>query len=255
MSVEPGVPARPAVAHLDVTGPWDLAWAKRFRDDVDALHAAAGTRAVLLTARGDAFGVGGDIRPMLAADDVRAAIHELASIAHEGFAGLMALPVPVVARVHGVAAGMAFSLILASDVVLASRAASFTTAYARIGITPDGGMSWTLPRLVGPRRATELLMSGRLVGAAEAQRLGLVTEVVEPDALDAAVDAWLERLVVAPTAALGRTKQLLLRSWDRDLHEHLGAEAEAVADLVSSPTGEEGISAFLQRRPPEFPAC
>jgi 2-(1,2-epoxy-1,2-dihydrophenyl)acetyl-CoA isomerase len=255
MALPPVLAPRAGVAQLDVTGPWDLAWAERFRDQVSELHRRPGLRAVVVTSSGSAFGVGGDVRPMLQAEDVRGFIHELASIAHEGFEGLMTLPVPVVTRVQGVAAGMAFSLVLASDIVVASRAASFTTAYARIGITPDGGMSWTLPRLVGPRRAIELLTSARLVDAEEAERLGLVTVLVQPEELDAAVETWLDRLTVAPTAALGRTKQLVLAAAQNDLRDHLQAEATAVADLVSSPTGAEGISAFIARRPPEFPAC
>jgi 2-(1,2-epoxy-1,2-dihydrophenyl)acetyl-CoA isomerase len=242
------------IAHLDVTGPVDLAWARRFRDEVRALRDdPAGARVVVLSSRGRAFGVGGDVSLMRGGGDVRGAVQELADVAHEGFHDLITLPLPVVCRVQGVAAGLALSLVLACDVVIAARSATFTTAYTAIGISPDGGMSWTLPRIVGHRRAFELLASARRFDADEAQRLGVVTEAVEDDALDDAVAAVTGRLAAAPTAALGQVKRLLLRAPASDLATHLADEARTVADLAAGPTGTEGIAAFLERRSPRFP--
>lgn len=216
------------------------------RDDVGA---------VVLATEGKVFCVGGDVRHFAAAEDPHAALHELASDFHHALLGLMTLDAPVVARVQGVAAGGGLSLAIVADLVVAARSASFTSAYTRIGLSPDGGQSWLLPRLVGHRRAGELLLTNRRVGAEEAAALGLVTEVVDDDGLDARVDVLAARLAAGPRQAQAAVKRLLLASPGTDLPAQLAAEADSIAALAASPDGREGVAAFVAKRRPAFGAA
>jgi 2-(1,2-epoxy-1,2-dihydrophenyl)acetyl-CoA isomerase len=242
------------VAHVSVTGPIDMAWAEAFRDRVRALATQDGLRVVVLAAEGRFFSPGGDLAWMEAQDDPEAGLLALAGTFHEGIAALAALPVPVVARVHGPAAGGGLSLMLGADIAIAAESAFFTMAYSGVGLSPDGGGSWLLPRIVGVRRATEIILTNRKIGAAEAVELGLVTRAVPDAELDAAVDALVAQLAAGPTAAYAASKRLLARSVDSTFSDQLAAEAASIAQLAGAPTGQEGIAAFLARRAPRFPA-
>jgi 2-(1,2-epoxy-1,2-dihydrophenyl)acetyl-CoA isomerase len=159
---------------------------------------------------------------------------------------------PVVAAVGGTAAGIGAHLALVADVVVASDDARFIEVFVRRGITPDGGGAWLLPRLVGVARAKELLMFGDDLGAADAERIGLITRCVPAAELDATVDNYAQRLAAAPTKALSLTKWLVNRSLDTD---RAGAfDDEAWAQELASRTEDftEGVSAFVERRTPEF---
>jgi 2-(1,2-epoxy-1,2-dihydrophenyl)acetyl-CoA isomerase len=241
-------------AIIDVTGAIDLPWAEAFRDRAEALHGDPDLRVVTMAGEGKFFSLGGDLAWMAAQEDPTAGLLELVAAFHAGIVALITLPVPVVARVHGPAAGGGMSLVLGADLAIAAESAYFTMAYSGVGLSPDGGGSWLLPRIVGARRATEIIMSNRRVGATEAAQLGIVSRVVPDDELDTAVDELVTTLASGPTASYGATKRLLALAAESTLEEQLAAEAQSIAALAASPTGQEGIAAFLARRAPAFPA-
>jgi 2-(1,2-epoxy-1,2-dihydrophenyl)acetyl-CoA isomerase len=210
--------------------------------------------AVILSGAGKAFCVGGDLNYMREADEVGDAVLRLATQFHAGMEALAALDAPVITAVRGAAAGGGMSLAIAGDIVLAADSARFTMAYTAIGFPPDGGSSWTLPRLVGLRRATALMLLNERLDATRAQELGLVTRVVADDELDSAAEELARRLAEGPTAAHGAVKRLLRESATRELSAQFGEEARTIAALAASPDGREGVAAFLEKRAPHFGA-
>jgi 2-(1,2-epoxy-1,2-dihydrophenyl)acetyl-CoA isomerase len=210
-------------------------------------------RCVVLTGAGRMFCVGGDIGAFAAAgDDAGAFLKHLADTLHVAVLTLARMAKPLVVLVNGPAAGAGMSLAALGDVVIAARSASFASAYAGIGLTPDGGMSWVLPRLVGLRRAQELLLTNRRLSAEEAASIGLVTRVVEDAELSGEGEALVARLVAAPTAALGAARRLLREGENATLEDHLAREAETIASAGDGPEGREGVAAFLARRKPDY---
>ena len=204
----------------------------------DAVAAATGeprTRAILLQGEGRNFCVGGDIRSFGADEDAGEFMTRLAGRLHQSVALLAAHPAPVVVAAQGASAGAGLSLVAGADVALAARSASFTMAYAGIGLTADGGASWLLPRVIGLRRTQELAFTGRRLHAEEAERYGLVTRVAE-----------------GPTVAFGRVKALLAAQGTKTLPRQLDAELDAIAAARVSDDAREGVAAFLARRPPRF---
>jgi 2-(1,2-epoxy-1,2-dihydrophenyl)acetyl-CoA isomerase len=159
---------------------------------------------------------------------------------------------PLLVAVNGPAAGAGFGLALLGDLVIASDAAHFTSAYSAIGLTPDGGLSWSLPRLAGLRRAQELIITNRRVGAAEAADIGLVTRTVPAADFDAEIDRTATLLVAAPTAALGVIRALLAASATTSLADQLDAEAASIGHAADSAEGREGVDSFLAKRSPRF---
>jgi 2-(1,2-epoxy-1,2-dihydrophenyl)acetyl-CoA isomerase len=212
-----------------------------------------GVGAVLLAGEGPHFCTGADVGALAAtgaAEDPRSAVRELAEELHELVRALVEVPVPVVAAVRGWAAGAGMSLVLAADIAVAGVSTRLRPAYPAIGLTPDGGLSWTLPRAVGAARARHILLTDRVLDADEALALGLVATVVPDDEVVAEADGLAQRLADGPTRALGRTKRLVRA--DGDLDAHLDAEADAIAESVVDPEGREGVAAFRERRAPRF---
>ena len=159
---------------------------------------------------------------------------------------------PVIAAVHGSAAGAGMSLACAADFVLAADSAKFTMAYTRAGLTPDGSSTYFLPRIVGLRRALELSLTSRVLTAAEALALGIVTRVVpEASLLDEARRLAAE-LAAGPTQALGATKRLLHAGWTGTLETQMELETRAIADVARGHDAREGIAAFAAKRPAKF---
>jgi 2-(1,2-epoxy-1,2-dihydrophenyl)acetyl-CoA isomerase len=212
--------------------------------------------AVLLAGQGPHFCVGADVGELAGvstgAADPREAVQALAGELHELVRALAEVPVPVVAAVCGWAAGAGMSLALAADVAVAGVSTRLRPAYPAIGLSPDGGLTWTLPRAVGPARARHILLTDRVITADEALVLGLVAVVVADDEVAAEAQALAQRLADGPVRALGRTKQLLRASAGRDLGDQLDAEAQAIAESAADPDGQEGVAAFRERRPPKF---
>ena len=214
-------------------------------------------RVVVLRGAGKHFMAGGDIRTFAAElarppAERQASFQRMVERVHVAIEHLHRMPHPVVGRVHGAVAGIGLSFMNACDLVVASDDAYFTSAYRHIALTPDGGGSWALPRLVGMRKAMEILLLSERFEAAEALRLGLVNKVVAPDALDAAVDAVVGALAAAPVLAVRNTKRLVRESSGRTLSEQLQAEAVSFGQCSATSDFAEGIAAFVDKRPPRF---
>jgi 2-(1,2-epoxy-1,2-dihydrophenyl)acetyl-CoA isomerase len=214
-------------------------------------------RAVVLRGAGRHFMAGGDIRTFAASlDEPPAARSEgfrrMVERLHAAIENLHRMPHPLVGRIHGAVAGFGLSLMNACDLVVAADDAYFAAAYRQIGLSPDGGGSWALPRLVGERKAMEILLLGERFGAAEALALGLVNRVVPATELDAAIAAIADSLAAGPALALRSTRRLVRESLRRTLSEQLHAEALAFGACAGTSDFVEGITAFLAKRPPSF---
>jgi len=233
-------------------------------DMVEALveHATAvagddSLRVVVLRGAGRHFMAGGDIRtfaaqlPNAPAERQRG-FQQMIERLHAGLEQLHRMPHPLVGRVHGAVAGFGLSLMNACDLVVAAEDAYFASAYRHIALTPDGGGSWTLPRIVGLRKAMEILLLGERFDAAEALRLGLVNRVVPAADLDVAVDAIVRSLVAGPRLALSSVRRLVRDSAARTLSEQLELEAVSFGRCTATRDFEEGITAFLAKRAARF---
>lgn len=208
-------------------------------------------RCLVITGTGGAFCAGGDIRNMddRRPTDTRARMHRH----YKGWVGrLLKAEKPVVMAVNGAAAGAGVSLALMGDILIASREAYFTTAFARLGVVPDLGLIATLPRAIGMARARDMLLTSRKVPAEEALQMGLVARVVEPDQLMPAVMEAAQALANGPTATLGLIKRLLQRAYEGSFDEYLEAEGFAQAVAMSTSDFAEGVAAFREKRRPKF---
>ena len=235
---------RPAVGNTI-----DMSLARALVDATVRCDEDEAIRCVVLTGRGRLFCGGGDVSAFAGAgDDLSAFLRELAGVLHEAISRLKLMKKPLVVLVNGPAAGAGLSLALAGDITLAARSAHFTAAYGALGLTPDGGMTWSLPRLVGYRRAQEIILGNRRVSAEEAAAIGLVTRVLADDALEAAGAELAANLARASTAALGAARQLLLDSFDAQLEDQLEREAQAIAAAGATPEARAAIAAFLAKR-------
>jgi 2-(1,2-epoxy-1,2-dihydrophenyl)acetyl-CoA isomerase len=166
--------------------------------------------------------------------------------------GLRNLPMPVVAAVNGVAAGAGANLALACDLVVAAKSASFVQAFCRLGLVPDSGGTWFLPRLVGTTRALGLAMLGEKLSAEQAAQWGLIWRCVEDAELAGVVEQLATRLAAAPTLGLARTKQAIYASWNHTLEQQLDRERDLQRELGNSADYAEGVAAFLAKRDPKF---
>ncbi len=210
-------------------------------------------RCVVLTGAGRMFCVGGDIGEFAASGDQAGPfIHALASTLHEAVLVLAGMAKPLVALVQGPAAGAGLSLAAAADIVIASEAAHFTAAYTAIGLTPDGGMTWLLPRLVGMRKSQEMMLTNRRLTAAEAVSAGLVTRVVAAEMLAEEGRKLAAQLADGPTAAYGSVRRLLAGSQTAPLDLQLEREAASISAAAAGPEGREGVAAFAARRKADF---
>ncbi len=162
------------------------------------------------------------------------------------------LPLPVIAAVNGVAAGAGANIALACDLVIAARSASFVQAFCKLGLVPDSGGTWNLPRLVGPARAMGLAMLGEKLPAEQAAQWGMIWRCVEDAELVATVDALASHLATAPTRGLARTKQAIRSASGRTLEEQLDVERDFQRELGNSADYAEGVAAFTQKRAPRF---
>lgn len=212
-------------------------------------------RCVVLTGAGRYFCVGGDISLFAkAGGSAESEVLDLARTLHAGVYRLATMEKPLVTAINGPAAGAGLSLAILGDIAIAAESAHFTVAYSAIGLTTDGGASWWLPRLIGLRRAQEMVLTNRRVDAEEAVRIGLVTRTVPDAELAGAARQIAVMLADGATQALGRCRQLLLASANADLATQLDAEAEAIAAASGGLEGREGVAAFLAKRPPAFRA-
>lgn len=205
--------------------------------------------AVLILGAGRHFCVGGDVGEFGSAPEPDVFITELATQLHLAVNALAELSVPVVVGLHGGVGGAGMSLAGIGDAVVAGRSAKLRPAYLAIGLTPDGGMSWTLPRTIGRTRFMDLLMTGGFLTANEALACGVVSRVVEDDEVAAAATALATQLSNGPTGSFGRLKALVRDGESRTLREQLDAEAQSIGQSAGSADGREGVAAFLGKRP------
>jgi len=215
-----------------------------------------GARVIVLTGAGRAFSAGGDLRAMqeIAKQDgrVEAFFDAPLRLLNEAILLIRQTPVPFIAAVNGVASGGGCNLALACDLVVAAESARFNQAFIKIGLTPDCGGTFILPRLVGWKRATELLFSGDLISAKQAAEMGMINSVAPDEELMNKTIALAEKLAQAPTAAIGQIKKLLDASAANDFGSQLDLERETQIQSGKTKDFVEGVSAFLEKRPPRF---
>jgi 2-(1,2-epoxy-1,2-dihydrophenyl)acetyl-CoA isomerase len=210
-------------------------------------------RCVLISATGSMYSFGGDLKFFATEmDKIEATLTELTAVLHLGIQRLHHGKAPVIIAVNGMAAGGGFSLALFGDIVLAARSAKFVMAYTNAGLSPDGSSSYYLPRVVGLRRAQELMLTNRMLTAAEAQDWGIVTTVVDDDALAEEAEKLGRKLASGPTRAYGAVKKLLSRTFEQSLEVQLEEESRLIAAMGHSADGREGLDSFLNKRKPSF---
>ncbi len=210
-------------------------------------------RVVVLTGEGTAFSSGADLRDF--PTDVNAVEH-VGHILRDDYMPMIlrmrAMPKPIIAAVNGVAAGIGVSFAMAADIRIAVEEASFVEAFVGIGLIPDGGATWFLPRLVGTGKALEMCMTGQPLAARDAERLGLVSQVVPSDQLEPAVRALAEKLAAGPPRAIAGAKRAINRALDCSLEEALEYESYLQEAMAGTSDFAEGVTAFIQKRPPNF---
>lgn len=239
---------RPAVMNA-----LDVEMIRAFRASCERAAADAEARVIVLRGAGPAFVAGGDVemfRDKLAA--MATLVPELAADLHHGILALRRAPQPVIAAVHGAVAGAGFSIMLACDLVLAAAGTQFSLAYSRIGTSPDGGATWFLPQLTGYQKAMELMLLADTADADAMWQLGVVNRVVAAGQLAAETEKLARRLAAGPTRAYAETKALANRAMHAGLAAQLDAEALAFARCAKTEDFVEGITAFTDKRKPQF---
>ena len=214
-------------------------------------------RALVVTGSGRAFSAGGDVTWFKrgleeSGEYLSADVRRGADVLHQAIVDFRRIPYPVIAAVNGVAAGAGFSLALMCDTRIASEEAAFVCAYGRIGASPDGGMTYFLPRIVGPGRAIELLFNDPLLSAEEAREMGIVAEIVPADALMERARQKAEKLAAKAPHYVRTAKQLVSVSLDNTLADHLQLERHGIADSMATEDLREGVTAFLEGRDATF---
>lgn len=252
MSVEAGI-ATLTLNRPDAGNTIDMAMAQALvqaaiRCDTDPL-----IRCVVLTGKGRLFCGGGDLSSFAAAGGgVPAFLSELAGTLHMAVSRLMRMRKPLVVLVNGPAAGAGLSLAICGDIVLAAPNAHFTAAYGAVGLSPDGGMSWLLPRLIGMRKAQQMIIANRRISAEEAAAMGLITGILDADDLMEDGMQQARQLAASATTAIGAARALLLESYDGSFEGHLERETRSIMKQGATAESREGIAAFLAKRKPDF---
>jgi 2-(1,2-epoxy-1,2-dihydrophenyl)acetyl-CoA isomerase len=215
-------------------------------------------RGLIVTGSGDrAFSSGGDVNWFKSGVDdpdidLPANVRRGAEVLHQAIVDFRRIPYPVIGAINGVAAGAGFSLALMCDLRIAASNAAFVCAYGRIGASPDGGMTYFLPRVVGPAKAIELLLNDPMLSADQALELGIVSKVVEPGGLLAEARAKAEKLAAKAPHYVRMAKLLVGQSLENSLTEHLQLERHGIADSMATEDLREGVSAFFEGREAKF---
>jgi enoyl-CoA hydratase/carnithine racemase len=228
---------------------------EELRDTFRSLRTNTSVRAVVLTGTGRAFCTGGDVQEIIGELLHRdaAALRRFTDLTCDVVRAMRTLPQPIVASLNGTVAGAGAALALASDLRVAADTARIAFLFVKVGLAgADMGTAHLLPRLVGLGRATELLMTGEFIDAAEAWRIGLYNRVVPPDRLDAETAALVDRLVRGPAEGLAATKSALDRELHMDLETALVEESAIQSELMLRPDFREGFAAFMEKRRPRF---
>jgi 2-(1,2-epoxy-1,2-dihydrophenyl)acetyl-CoA isomerase len=237
----------------DVANGFNIAMGK------DLMHAAIrcgedpGIRAILMTGAGKMFSSGGDLKYFYDfGDNLGIALKELTVYCHAAVSRFMRMPKPVVTAVNGAAAGIGMSFALCGDLIIAAESAIFMSAYTAAGLSPDGGMTHFLPRMIGLARTKEMLLTNRRLNAKEALEWGIVTKIVPDDELGKEAEALAKKLATGPTLSFGSVKRLLGQSFTETLESQMEHEALGIVDMTKTKDGKEGITAFIEKRRPNF---
>ncbi len=222
--------------------------------DALATVKTGGARVLVLSGAGRGFCAGQDLSDRSVAPGAQGV--DLGQSIEENYGPLVrtlrSLPMPVIAAVNGVAAGAGANIALACDLVIAARSASFVQPFCRLGLVPDSGGTWLLPRLVGTARAMGLALLGEKLTAEQAAEWGMIWRCVEDAELSTVVDALATQLAAAPTRGLARTKQAIYGAWNRDFDAQLDLERDYQRELGWSRDYAEGVAAFTEKRTPRF---
>ncbi|MGH7864887.1 MAG: enoyl-CoA hydratase/isomerase family protein [Candidatus Binataceae bacterium] len=247
------------VAHLTLNRPdaanaLNLELAEELNAVAHRLSRDSKVRAVLLSGAGRMFCAGGDLKSFAAQppDELGHYLERVTLSLHNAISTFARMNAPVIAAVHGSAAGAGFSLVCACDFVVAAETSRFTMAYTRVGLTPDGSSTYFLPRIVGFRRALELAVLNPVLSAAEAKELGIVTRVVPDAELMTAAASLAMELASGATLAIGATKRLLSASATNTLESQMALETFTISSISASSDAREGMGAFIAKRPPKF---
>ena len=220
------------------------------------LAADNSVRCVVLTGEGGHFMAGGDIayfdEVLAESDQIDEKVAELMGNVHDIICKLREMPQPVVAAVKGACAGFGVSLMCACDLAVAQQGSVFTLAYCHLGVSPDGGSTWSLPRMIGMKRATELVLLGDRFDADRAEHIGLINRVVASEDFESEVAQIATRLANGPAQAYARGKGLLQQSLQTSLENQLNDEGNNFIRCAKEPAFAEGVSAFLAKRKPDF---
>ncbi|MCV7423739.1 enoyl-CoA hydratase/isomerase family protein [Mycobacterium yunnanensis] len=217
-----------------------------------ALCDDAAVKVVTITGEGRFFCAGGDLKAVSSASSPGAYVDGMAQDLHRAMSTFARMDAVVITAVNGVAAGAGFPLAVSGDLVIAAESASFTMAYTKAGLSPDGGSSYLLPRLIGLRRTQELMITNRVLRAAEAADWGLVTTVVPDAELPTALRELATRTASGARKSNAAVKQLLLTSYSSTFEDQVAREAQLISACADSDDGKEGVAAFLGKRRPEF---
>lgn len=213
-------------------------------------------RAVILTGNGRAFCAGGDLREMSEMwqreGRIEAFMEEPLEALHKVILLIRETPIPFIASVNGVCAGAGTNFALACDLIIASEDATFNEAFVRIGLSPDCGGSFLLPRAIGDKLAAEMFMTGETISAERAKEIGMINRVVPLEMLEQESLVLAKKLALAPTASIGRIKQMLNATFSNDLHSQLKLEHELQIESGKANDFKEGVTAFFEKRPPNF---
>lgn len=219
-----------------------------------AQTSGSGARVLVLTGAGRGFCAGQDLGDRAVAPGAQGI--DLGESIEKYYKPLVltlaSLPMPVIAAVNGVAAGAGANIALACDIVIAARSAAFVQAFSKLGLVPDSGGTWILPRLVGSARALGLTLLGNKLSAEQAAAWGMIWQCVDDAELEPTVQALARQFAVAPTRGLAATKAAIRGSWQRSLAEQLDVERDAQRDLGRSADYAEGVAAFSSKRSPNF---
>ncbi len=238
-------------ASLNAMGP---AMARELRDAVRfASDPGQNFRCLVITGAGRAFCSGGNLgmmggSPQAAdSDPVSLGTHH-----HHVIKLLKSLPYPVITAVNGPAAGLGFSYALTGDLIVAAQSAFFLAAFRNVGVSTDGGLSWTLPKYIGWARAKELLLMGERLSAEQALEWGLINRVFNDDSFMQETMALAQQIAAGPTVALGAVRQLSWEGWDTSLERHLDREEQVQLRTFTTSDAREGAMSLMQKRKPEF---
>lgn len=219
----------------------------------DAIARLGNARVVVLTGAGRGFCAGQDLNDRAVTPGVKVDLGETVSECWNPLINMITtLPQPVIARVNGVAAGAGANVALACDIVIAAKSAKFIQSFSAIGLIPDSGGTWALPRLVGQARALGLALTGEPLSAEQASDWGLIWKAVTDDALDTEVEAVAQKLASLPPLGLSATKEMIRTSWQYSLGEELERQAGTMRRLGFTDDYREGVAAFLEKRKPVF---